>query len=69
MIMVSFLKHLVESLEIEEKTCLDFLYLYYLFFFFFFFNLGFFLKPFTNHDTAGEGGGHFFNSSVLLPPA
>ena len=25
--------------------------------------------PFTNHRTAREGGGHFFNSSIPLPPA
>ena len=30
----------------------------------------FFHERFTNHRTAGEGGGHFFNSSLLpLPPA
>ena len=34
----------------------------------FFFYLGFLTQPFTNHRTAGEGGGHFFNSSVPLPP-
>ena len=26
-------------------------------------------RPFTNHRTAGEGGEHFFNSSLPLPPA
>ena len=26
-------------------------------------------RIFANHRTAGEGGGHFFNSSVPLPPA
>ena len=36
---------------------------------FFFFYLGFLSRTFTNHRTAGEGGGHFFNSSKLLPPA
>ena len=36
--------------------------------FFFFFYLGFLSRPFTNHRTAGEGGGHFFNSSLPLPP-
>ena len=36
---------------------------------FFFFYLGFLSRPFTNHRTAGEGGGHFFNSSLPLPPA
>ena len=36
--------------------------------FFFFFYLSFLLRPFTNHRTAGEGGGHFFNSSLPLPP-
>ena len=33
----------------------------------FFFYLGFLSRPFTNHRTAGEGGGHFFNSSLPLP--
>ena len=37
--------------------------------FFFFFYLGFLSQPFMKHRTAGEGGGHFFNSSLLLPPA
>ena len=32
----------------------------------FFFYLGFLLQPFTNHRTAGEGGGHFLNSSLRL---
>ena len=34
-----------------------------------FFYLGFLSRTFTNHRTAGEGGGHFFNSSLLLSPA
>ena len=34
----------------------------------FFFYLGFPSRTFTNHKTAGEGGGHFFNSSLPLPP-
>ena len=34
-----------------------------------FFYLGFVLRTFTNHWTAGEGGGHFFNSSLPPPPA
>ena len=34
---------------------------------YFFFNLGFLSRTFTNHRTAGEG--HFFNSSLPLPPA
>ena len=29
----------------------------------FFFYLGFLSRIFMNHRTAGEGGGHFFNSS------
>ena len=36
---------------------------------FFFFYLGFLLRTFTNHWTAGKGGGHFFNPSLPLPPA
>ena len=35
----------------------------------FFFCRGFLSRPFTNHRTAGEGGRHFFNSSLSLPPA
>ena len=35
----------------------------------FFFYLGFLSRAFTNHRTAREGGGYFFNSSLLLPPA
>ena len=36
------------------------------FFFFLFSYLGFLLRTFTNHRTAEEGGGHFFNSSLPL---
>ena len=35
----------------------------------FFFYLGFLSRTFSNHRTAGEGGGHFFNSSLPLSPA
>ena len=35
----------------------------------FFFYLGFLSRPFTNHRSAGEGGGHFSNSSLQLPTA
>ena len=38
-------------------------------FFLFFFYQGFLSRPFTNYRTTGEGGGHFFNSSLTLPPA
>ena len=34
----------------------------------FFFYLGFLSQPITNHRPAGEGGRHFFNSSLALPP-
>ena len=34
----------------------------------FFFYLHFLSQSFTNHGTAGEGGRHFFNSSLPLPP-
>ena len=35
-----------------------------------FFYLGFLSQiTFTNHRTAGEGGGHYFNSSLRLPSA
>ena len=33
------------------------------------FYLGFLSRPFTNHRTAGEEAGHFFSSSLPLPPA
>ena len=36
---------------------------------FFFFCLDFFSQTFTNHKTPEEEGGHFFNSSLPLPPA
>ena len=35
----------------------------------FFFCLVFFSQTFTNYRNAGEGGGHFINSSLPLPPA
>ena len=35
---------------------------------FFFFYLGFLSQPFTNHNTAGQEGGHLFNTSLLLTP-
>ena len=37
--------------------------------YFFFFHLSFLSGTFTSLRTAGEGGGYFFNSSLLLPPA
>ena len=37
--------------------------------FLFFFYLGFLSQPFPNYRTAGEGGRHFFNSSLPLLPA
>ena len=33
------------------------------------FCLAFLSRTFTNHRTTGEGGGHFINSSLPLPPA
>ena len=35
----------------------------------FFLSVFFFSPPFTDHKTAGEGGRHFLNSSLPLPPA
>ena len=35
----------------------------------FFFNLSFLWRTFTNYRTAGEGGVHFFNSSLPLLPS
>ena len=31
--------------------------------------MGFLSQSFTNHRTAGEGGGHFLDSSLPLSPA
>ena len=39
------------------------------FFFFFFFYLGFLSRTFTIQETAGEGGGYLFNSSLPFTPA
>ena len=36
---------------------------------FFIFLSRFFSRTLTNHMTAEEGGGHFFNSSLPIPPA
>ena len=58
-----------------SNTCLDIHKannsgkLYILLHIYLFFCLGFLSQTFTNHRTAGEGGEHFFNSSLLLPPA
>ena len=35
----------------------------------FFLYLGFLSRPFTNCRSVWEGGGHFFNSSLPLPPS
>ena len=40
-----------------------------IFFLFYFFYLSFLSRTLLNHRTAGEGGRHFFNSSLPLPPA
>ena len=37
--------------------------------FYFFYYLGFLSQPFTNRRTAGERGGHFFDSSLPFPSA
>ena len=60
--------------QITDKNTYGFLLVEILHLFFylspiFFFYLGFLSRPFTNHRTAGEGGGHFFNSSLPLPTA
>ena len=36
---------------------------------FFFFYVVFLSRTFTNHRTAGKGGGYFINSSLPIPPA
>ena len=46
-----------------------YVYIYiYIYIHIFFFCLGFLSRTFMNHRTAGEGGGHFFNSLLPLPP-
>ena len=50
-----------------------YIYIYVLFIIYIYINIFYILytfsRTFTNHRTAGEGGGHFFNSSLPLPPA
>ena len=41
----------------------------YLYIYIYIFCLGFLPRTFTNHRTAGEEGGHFFNSWLPLPTA
>ena len=50
------------SVQIGKELYRVFLLLYI------FFCLGFHSQTFTNHRTAGEEGGHFFKSSLPLPP-
>ena len=45
------------------------IFIFFLSFFLYFFYLGFLSRTFTIHRAAGEGGGHFLNSSLPLPPA
>ena len=44
------------------KTAMRYVYLFIHFFY-----VGFILRTFTNHRISGEGGGHFFNSSLPHP--
>ena len=48
---------------------IEFVFFFVFVFFLFFLYLDFLSQPFTNHRTVGEGGGHFFNCSLPLPPA
>ena len=69
----------LERMQLLQRfSCLCFFYNipFYLMYFcisvrngFFFFYLSFLSRPFTNHRTAREGGGHFLNCSLPLPPA
>ena len=54
--------HWTFLLNLHHWICVLYIYIYFLY-------LGFLSQIFTNHRTAGEGGGHFFNSSLQLPPA
>ena len=58
---LSFINHCVKSVCIRSYSGPHF--------FLNFFYLGFLSRTFTNHKTAGEGGGHFSNSSLPFPPA
>ena len=60
-----YLTHFSPVLHSMQKTVICFAFL----FFFFFFYQRFVSRLFTNHRTAGEGGGYFFNSSLPLRPA
>ena len=51
------------ALKVSMSGC------FFLFVCLFVFYLGFLSQPFTKHRTAGEGGRHFFNSSLQLPSA
>ena len=51
--------------DIQNKSLVDMTYWEW----FFFFYVGFLSRTFTNHRIAGEGGGHFINSTLPLPPA
>ena len=44
------------------------MYMYICICIYMFFYEGFFSRTFTNRRTAGEREGHFFNSSLPLPP-
>ena len=63
-------EYFYSKLNIEHITDEDYAHTQKVFFFFcfFFFYLGFLLRTFTNHRTAEEGGGYFFNSLLPLPP-
>ena len=70
-----FLSYRNQSIDLESKLRATGFYMIgisvmkeFVFVLFFFYR-GFFSRPFTIHRTAGEGGGHFFNSLLPLLPA
>ena len=66
-------EYFYSKLSIEHITDEDYAHTQKVFFVFCFcfcfFLSGFSFTKFTNHRTAEEGGGYFFNSSLPLPPA
>ena len=61
-------RKLIDSINLQSAKSVTDFFLSITFFAFFFY-LDFLSRTFANHRTAGEGGGHFCNSSLLLPPA
>ena len=80
LIVKCMLAHIIQMAKVKYLLFLEFknfglykqnglfFYIYIYTIYTFFFYLGFLSRTSTNHRTAGEGGGYFFNSSLPLPP-